>query len=56
MDAKCPKCDRIALFDETLDIIRCDYCSFESTYDAYIETMKERTFGIVEDYVPTSIN
>ncbi len=52
MDARCPKCERVAVLDDEITRVRCPHCGFESDYDAYIETMKEQAVNMATDYIP----
>ncbi len=51
MDAKCPECSNIAFLDENITTVVCDHCGFKSTYDEYIEIMKEIAITLTYDYV-----
>ena len=50
MDAKCPKCERKAQVNEDTTKVKCTYCGYEDTFDAYMEHMKERVGGIVTNF------
>ena len=52
MDAKCPKCDQVANIDEELTKVTCPHCKFKSTYDEYIEMMKDNAINMAADYIP----
>ena len=52
MDAKCPKCDQVANTDEELTKVTCPHCKFKSTYDEYIEIMKDNAINMAADYIP----
>ena len=52
MDAKCPKCDQVAATDDEFTKVTCSYCKFESTYDEYIEIMKDNALNMAADYIP----
>ena len=41
MDARCPKCEKVAVLDDDIKNVKCPHCGFEETYDNYIEIMKE---------------
>jgi len=50
MDAKCPKCEKKAQVNAEMTRVKCTYCSYEDTFDAYMEQMKERVGGIVTNF------
>jgi Zn ribbon nucleic-acid-binding protein len=52
MDAKCPQCDKIAVLDENITMVKCSHCSFEATYDDYLKLMKEKISTMVENFNP----
>ncbi len=52
MDAKCPKCEKVATLDENITKVKCPHCSFEADYDMYIEIMKDQAINMVTDYIP----
>ena len=52
MDAKCPECDQVANTDTELTKVKCSHCNFESTYDEYIEIMKDKAVNMAADYIP----
>jgi Zn finger protein HypA/HybF involved in hydrogenase expression len=52
MDAKCPKCDQVANTDEEFTKVTCPHCKFKSTYDEYIEIMKDNAINMAVDYIP----
>ena len=52
MDAKCPKCERVASLDEEITKVSCSHCGFEADYDAYIEIMREQAVNMASDYIP----
>ena len=52
MDAKCPKCEKVAVLDENVTKVKCPHCGFEETYDKYIEIMKENAVNMAADYIP----
>jgi ribosomal protein L37AE/L43A len=41
MDAKCPECERVAVLDDDITIVKCPHCHFEADYDTYLEIMKD---------------
>ncbi|MGI0082987.1 MAG: zinc-domain-containing protein [Nitrosopumilaceae archaeon] len=52
MDAKCPDCDKVAVLDDNITIVKCNYCGFEAKYDEYIEIMKQRVGDLVTNFNP----
>jgi len=52
MDAKCPKCERVAILDDDMVAVRCPHCKFEAGYDEYIEIMKDQAVNMATDYLP----
>jgi len=50
MDAKCPKCEKKAQVSEDMTKVRCTFCGYENTFDAYMEQMKERVGSIVINF------
>lgn len=52
MDAKCPKCEKIAILNESITNVKCPHCNFEADYDMYIEIMKDQAINMVTDYIP----
>ena len=52
MDAKCPECEQVAKTDNDLTKVICQHCNFESTYDEYIEIMKNKAINMATDYIP----
>jgi len=52
MDAKCPRCEKVAVLDDEITVVKCSFCGFEAKYDDYLELMKERVGGIVENFNP----
>ena len=52
MDAKCPECEQVAKTDDDLTKVICQHCNFESTYDEYIEIMKDHAVNMAADYIP----
>ena len=30
MDAKCPECERVAVLDDNITIVKCPHCHFEA--------------------------
>jgi Zn ribbon nucleic-acid-binding protein len=52
MDARCPKCEKVAVLDDDIKNVKCPHCGFEETYDNYIEIMKESAINMATDYIP----
>ena len=52
MDAKCQECEQVAKTDDDLTKVICQHCNFESTYDEYIEIMKNKAINMATDYIP----
>jgi phage FluMu protein Com len=52
MDARCPKCEKVATFDIDMNKVKCFHCNFEAAYDDYIEIMKENAVNMAVDYIP----
>ncbi len=52
MDAKCPQCEKIAILNDEITVVKCPHCGFEAKYDDYLELMKERVGSMVENFNP----
>ncbi len=52
MDAKCPQCEKIAILNDEVTVVKCPHCGFEAKYDDYLELMKERVGSMVENFNP----
>jgi len=52
MDARCPKCEKVAVLDDDIKNVKCPHCGFEETYDNYIEIMKDNAINMAADYIP----
>ncbi len=52
MDARCPKCEKVAVLSDDIKNVKCPHCGFEETYDKYIEIMKENAINMSVDYIP----
>ena len=52
MDAKCPQCDKVAILDDEVTVVKCPHCGFEAKYDDYLNLMKERVGFMVENFNP----
>jgi Zn ribbon nucleic-acid-binding protein len=49
MDAKCPDCDKVAILDDEVTIVKCPHCGFEAKYDDYLTLMKQRVGELAEN-------
>ena len=54
MDARCPDCEQVSQTDDDLTKVTWPHCNFESTYDEYIEIMKDQAINMAADYIPDS--
>ncbi|HXV66567.1 MAG TPA: zinc-domain-containing protein [Nitrosopumilaceae archaeon] len=52
MDARCPKCEKVAVLSDDIKKVKCPHCGFEALYDTYIEIMKENAVNMAADYIP----
>lgn len=52
MDARCPECERVAVLDDDITRVKCPHCNFESSYDEYLEIMKDKAVNMAADYIP----
>lgn len=52
MDARCPKCEKVAVLSDDMTKVKCPHCGFEASYDEYIEIMKENAVNMAADYIP----
>lgn len=52
MDARCPKCEKVAVLSDDITNVKCSYCGFEASYDSYIDIMKENAVNMAADYIP----
>ena len=46
LDAKCPKCDKMAEVNDEMTEVNCSYCLTKISYDDYIEIMKEKALNM----------
>lgn len=46
LDAKCPKCDKMAEVNDEMTEVNCSYCLTKIPYDDYIEIMKEKALNM----------
>ena len=52
MDARCPKCEKVAVLSDDVTNVKCAHCGFEASYDSYIDIMKENAVNMAADYIP----
>jgi hypothetical protein len=52
MDARCPKCEKVAVLSDDITNVKCPHCVFEASYDSYIDIMKENAVNMAADYIP----
>jgi Zn ribbon nucleic-acid-binding protein len=52
MDAKCPECNKVAVLDDEITIVKCAHCGFEAKYDKYLEIMKQLVGEMTENFNP----
>ncbi len=52
MDARCSKCDKVAVLDDEIKNVKCPHCNFEIDYDSYLEIMKDQAVNMSDDYIP----
>jgi Zn ribbon nucleic-acid-binding protein len=52
MDAKCPQCEKTAILDDDITIVKCNHCGFEAKYDDYLELMKEKVGELIANFNP----
>ena len=52
MDAKCPKCEKVAILNDEITKVICPHCNFEASYDEYLEIMKQEAINMAADYIP----
>ncbi len=50
LDAKCFKCSKNATVDEEMESVLCKHCGFNSSYDSYIELMKEKALNLSDNF------
>ena len=50
MDAKCPKCDKVAILDDEATNVKCPYCEFEAKYEDYLDMMREKVGQLAENF------
>lgn len=49
IEAKCPNCGHKAVVDENMTEVNCRSCSFNSSYEEYIEIMKSKALQMADD-------
>jgi DNA-directed RNA polymerase subunit RPC12/RpoP len=49
IEAKCPNCNNKALVNEDMTEVNCKACSFTSSYEDYLETMKTKAVQMASD-------
>ena len=52
MDARCPECEKAAILDDDITTVKCPHCNFQSSYDEYLEIMKQNAINMATDYIP----
>jgi len=52
MDARCPKCEKVAVLDDEIKNVKCPHCNFEADYESYLEIMKDHAINMATDYIP----
>ena len=52
MDARCPKCEKIAILNDQVTKVTCPHCDFEADYEKYLEIMKQEAINMAADYIP----
>ena len=50
MDAKCPDCDKVAILDDEVTIVKCPHCGFEAKYDDYLNLMRQKVGDLAENF------
>ena len=50
MDAKCPKCDKVATLDDEATSVKCPHCGFEAKYEDYLDMMREKVGQLAENF------
>ncbi len=50
MDAKCPECDKVAILDDEITIVKCPHCGFEAKYDDYLDLMRQKVGDMAENF------
>ena len=52
MDARCPKCEKVAILNDDVSKVTCPHCNFEAGYEEYLEIMKQEAINMAADYIP----
>ena len=52
MDARCPKCEKVATLNDDVTKVTCPHCNFEASYEEYLEIMKQEAINMSIDYIP----
>ena len=52
MDARCPKCEKVAILNDDVSKVTCPHCNFEADYEEYLEIMKQEAINMAADYIP----
>ena len=52
MDARCPECENVAQVNDEQTQVTCPHCKFETSYDEYLEIMKDQALNMAADYIP----
>lgn len=50
LDAKCVTCSKNATVNDDMKEVSCTHCGFHSSYDEYIELMKEKALNMSTDF------
>ena len=50
LEARCPECGKKAHVNDEMSEVKCSYCGFSATYDDYIEIMKGKAVGMVDNF------
>ncbi len=50
MDAKCAECDKVAILDDEVTVVKCPHCGFEAKYEEYLNLMKQRVGEMVDSF------
>ena len=52
LDARCPECEQVAKVNDEITKVTCPHCIFESSYEKYLEIMKDQAVNMATDYIP----
>lgn len=50
MDAKCAECDKVAVLDDEITVVKCSHCGFEAKYEDYLTLMKQKVGELAENF------